>query len=212
MAAGVLGDLADKRAVDALLLARHDGDHGVRRQAIRSLGRLGDLRVADVLKQAVVANDVYVRGPAALALGHLRDTSAVIMLAKCVNPVMLNSHGGKAGGDLPSSIARVLGVLKDARGVDALIMLMKHRDVYVRRAAARSLGQIGDSRAVESLLLSLNSGSSALRQSVAKAMVSFKDPRIETALVNRLGEKVWDDPVLRYIQKLWMVKRKERIL
>ncbi|MYF16645.1 MAG: HEAT repeat domain-containing protein [Gemmatimonadetes bacterium] len=186
VAARFLGDLKDQRAVQALIVATEDQDRNVRRQAIQSLGKMRDMRAAGVLRHALVGEDRYVRGVAARALGALRDTSAVELLISLVDREM--HLQGRSGEEMMASIARALGVLNDRRGIDALIRLLGHPGIHVRRSAVESLGQIGDLRTTNALAQALNDSSVFVRWSAAWALVTLKDARVVPTLVEMLGK------------------------
>jgi cyclophilin family peptidyl-prolyl cis-trans isomerase/HEAT repeat protein len=83
--------------------------------------------------------------PVAYALQRLEDPRAL--------PALLAFASGP-GADAQAFAARGLGLLKDPKGVDALLRLIDLRDHEPRVAAqaVRALGQIGDGRATSSLL------------------------------------------------------------
>ena len=186
VAARFLGDLKDQRAVQTLLVATEDRDRNVRRQAIQSLGKMRDMRAAGVLRHALVGEDRYIRGVAARALGALRDTSAVELLISLVDREM--HLQGRSGEEMMASIARALGVLNDRRGIDALIRLLGHPGIHVRRSAVESLGQIGDLRTTNALAQALNDSSVFVRWSAAWALVTLKDARVVPVLVEMLSK------------------------
>ena len=186
VAARFLGDLKDRRAVQALLVATEDRDRDVRREAILSLGKMRDMRAAGALRDALTGEDRYVRGAAARALGALRDTSAVDLLISLVDQEM--HLQGRSGEELMESIARALGALSDSRGIDTLIRLLDHPGIQVRSSAAESLGQIGDVRVVDALAQGLNDSSVFVRWSAAWALVTLKDVRVVPVLVEMLNK------------------------
>jgi len=186
VAARFLGDLKDQRAVQALLIAVEDRDRDVRRQAIQSLGKMRDMRAAGMLRHALMGEDRYVRGVAARALGALRDTSAVELLISLVDREM--HLQGRSGEELMASIARALGALNDRRGIDALIRLLGHPGIHVRRSAVESLGQIGDLRTADALAQALNDSSVFVRWSAAWELVTLKDARVVPVLVEMLSK------------------------
>ena len=87
-----------------------------------------------------------------------------------------------------ASIARALGVLNDRRGIDALIRLLGHPGIHVRRSAVESLGQIGDLRTTNALAQALNDSSVFVRWSAAWALVTLKDARVVPVLVEMLSK------------------------
>jgi HEAT repeat protein len=76
-AAEALGELADARAVEALIAALELPDRLVRRAAVVSLGKIGGPAVVEPLVRALQDKERDVRGQAALALGAVGDARAV---------------------------------------------------------------------------------------------------------------------------------------
>jgi len=76
-AAWAIGELRDRRGVDALIAALSDADADTRRNAATALGSIRDKRAVDALVAAVKDPSPTVRKDAILALGELRTTEAI---------------------------------------------------------------------------------------------------------------------------------------
>ncbi len=76
-AAIVLGKLADKRAVPALIQALRDENESVRGVAATSLGRIGDKSAANALLQATNDSSEFVRAQARKALEAVSSAPSV---------------------------------------------------------------------------------------------------------------------------------------
>lgn len=76
-AAWILGEMADLRAVDALIEALDDDNFEVRSNAARALGRLSDPRAFQPLMRVLADEHLQVRRCAVEALGRLRDRRAI---------------------------------------------------------------------------------------------------------------------------------------
>ncbi len=76
IAATMLGDLGDIRAVDPLIAALEDADPAVQSAAAEALGKLGDPRAVGPLVEALKSHLVDLRRAAIGALGMLEDVRA----------------------------------------------------------------------------------------------------------------------------------------
>ena len=134
VAAGALGRLGDKRAVDPLIEALSDGMYLVRLSAAGALGRLGDKRAVDPLIKALSDDESVVRKAAAGALGRLGDRRAVDPLVKA----LLHKYYGTRW-----RAAEALGQLGDKRAVDPLIDALSDKQPDVCNAARAALKKLG---------------------------------------------------------------------
>ncbi len=137
-AVGILGDIAEKRAVDILRnfaekevdcsaaipvlidFLKH-GNSNLRWTTALALGKIGDVRAVPALIAALEDEDLGVRRRAVEALGKIID--------KC--------------GKVDSVVSALCGAMKD-------------NDEVVRRYASEELNKIGDGRAVSALVDALN--------------------------------------------------------
>lgn len=72
--------------------------------------------------------------------------------------------------DVRKNAAVVLGMIKDARALDALVKCLKDRDGIVRWSSAWSLGEIGDVGAIDGLVDALKDSYSTTRHRAAEAL------------------------------------------
>ncbi|GHO84567.1 HEAT repeat domain-containing protein [Dictyobacter formicarum] len=193
-AAEALGELGDKRAVVALLIATRDEDQYVRAQAAEALGKLGDYRAVEPL--ILMLHDEYTdaRSKAAEALGLLCDYRAVTPLILALNDkkerVRIEAiHALALLGDssaigplltlLPDSlyyerieIIEALGALNDEQAIEPLLQRALHDDEKrVRQESIVALGHLGDERVIEPLKEALTTTTdSFLRSYIIKAL------------------------------------------
>ena len=146
--ARALGNLNDRRGVDALIrLLGHSGIH-VRSSAAQSLGQIGDLRTADALAQALNDRSVFVRWSAAWALVTLKDARVV--------PVLVEMLG--KGANVQAAMGALGDIEPDWRNrrdvqekIDAWISAFENGKGMERIVAAMTLSEIGGDRVVEVL-------------------------------------------------------------
>ena len=146
--ARALGNLNDRRGVDALIrLLGHSGIH-VRSAAAQSLGQIGDPRTADALAQALNDRSIFVSWSAAWALVTLKDARVV--------PVMLEMLG--KGANVRMAVRALRDIEPDWRNrrdvqekIDAWISAFENGKGMERIVAAMTLSEIGGDRVVEVL-------------------------------------------------------------
>ena len=134
MAAEILGQLGDRRAVDPLIKALSHHNYDVRQAAAEALGQLGDDRAVDPLSKALADDDRWVRLAAAEALGQLGDKQAADSL---INALSDNYFSVRR------TAAKALGELGDKRAVDPLVKALSDDSSDVRKAAKTALKKLG---------------------------------------------------------------------
>ncbi len=134
----ILGEVKDRRAVDALLEALQSNDRLVA-MAAPSLVSIGDQNAVEPLIQCLHHQNDLVRVYAAWALGSLGNPAAVDQLIGC-----LSDRDPKLRG----TAAHSLGQLKARVAVPRLAALLTDTDDGVRISAVWALGNIGDSTAI----------------------------------------------------------------
>ncbi len=132
-AAGALGELGLKEAVEPLTEALGSRHAQVRAQAAVALGKIGDGRVFELLSQTLLDHDFIVRRAAVLAMGNMGDTTAVQALVDVL---------GDGDYRVREATAKVLGEIGGSRAVPPLIGLLKDRRRSVRASALGALTQI----------------------------------------------------------------------
>jgi HEAT repeat protein len=187
VAASLLGELGDKRAVDPLLAVLErsvwffrdgESDKGVdvaRAGAAKALGKLGDPKAAPALVAAMLKGSFALAEAARSALLELH---AVEQLTDLLD---------KSTGRERETVAGILGEMEDQRAVAPLIAALKAGEPDVRSAVARSLAALGDRSAVESLILALEDSDDAVRRAAAWALGALGDRRAVAALVTALN-------------------------
>lgn len=165
MAAAVLAEIGDARALDALILALQDVDWYVREQAALGLGRIGDACAANALIAALQDRDPLVRRAAIKALGEiapeeslerlalmLQDSSPPVRLAAAQalstveDPVIIDALVNALeaeNGEILLLVIRALTKLHAPQAVDALVRNLQHSDNQIRQAAADALAAMG---------------------------------------------------------------------
>jgi len=186
-AAGALGELKDRRAVEPLLAMLAEADAGVRRCAARALGEIGDARAVEPLAGRLQHDaNAGVRQGAALALSSFRDPRAVEPLAAML---------GDANPNLRQDAALALGEYRDLRAVAPLIEICRNsayaRGPHESRAHLQAyavLGRYRDPRAVKLLVAALDDANLALRPVVVYVLGEIGDPRAIEPLIRVLAK------------------------
>lgn len=180
-AAKALGKTKDTRAVDPLVAALRDEEWDVRATVARALGKIEDPRGVKPLVSLLTDNVLYVRLEAALALDQL-GWHAEADSEKAAYFV--------ARGDW-KACARI-----GPAAVEALIAVLRLKNLAGKSEAACALGQIGDPRAVTPLIAALrlydggfDVGQGFLRSSAAVALGRIKDPRAVEPLIEALKQR-----------------------
>ncbi len=196
MAARVLGDIGDVRAIDALLACLNHEDRGVSKNAILSLGKLGDRRVLPSLREILSGDDLQLKSATATALADLGDTTAIPLLMDQITPEIMQLRIGRIGRDIAYSIANALGKLKATQSVDLLMQLVTHSQSGTRVQALRALGNIGDFKATSSVRLALVDRDFHVRTTAVKTLAKLGDVHAVNDLITLLGSGKVSDPLL----------------
>lgn len=165
LAAMILGDIRDTRAVEPLMntLSFHSGDFPLdaprlRFESASALKKIRDPRAVEPLIRALKDDIPAVRESARTALEEI-GTEAVEQL----NRALLDPDPG-----IRVNIAKILGEFKDPRAVEPLIQALlvdaaEDKSWLFRVEAAKALGQIKDPRAIEPLNILLSDRVSHVR-------------------------------------------------
>ncbi len=198
-AACLLGDLADVRAVPALIeTLEHDADPEVRLWAADSLRLLRDARSIEPLITALSSAEADMREVIVRALGETAEAinsprAVAVLTGALADPdwgtrqsaaemlIRLKSDPNGAAerlllADLQAADAEIrlgsawsLVELGDGRAFDPLVRLLDHPDSPISSSAARGLGELGDQRAVAPLTMLLNHADEEVRHSAESA-------------------------------------------
>ena len=203
VAARVLGELGDPRAVDALIQATNDPDYSVRAKAILSLGKLGDTRAVPVLREILKGDDLSIKNPAIAALANLADTASVPLMLAQLTPEVLQARGRNQGGHIPYAVAVALGDLKAPEGISVLRKLLLHPNAGVRHQAVASLGKVGDKTVVDEVVNLLQDRKLSVRSAAAKSLGRLGADRATPDLIALLGtDKVSDRALVTALDQL----------
>ncbi len=177
-AAGVLRELRDPSALDALIVALGDEDAGVRFQAAAALGELGDPRAIRPLVATLKDPDNDVRWAASFAL---RDLGA-----RAVDSLVIALEDSDS--KVRAGAARALGEIRDPRAVDPLIARLEDSQPVVQSIAASALVRIG-APAAERLIPALRGGDLAAVARAYLFFVAWAEPGSEDVLIQTLNTK-----------------------
>jgi len=139
-----LGQIGDRRAVEALIANLNSSYMTIRRDCAEALGKIGDERSVEALAAKLIDTHPEVKQSAASALEKLNyepedpKQKAIYLIAK-------DFYG--YGSYTYEKLVEI-----GAPAVEPLIKVLGDRDLYARKHAANALGQIGDSRAVVPLI------------------------------------------------------------
>ena len=170
-AAERLGQLKDRRAVEALLVALTGGERDSRVQyaAATALREIGDPRAVPALVETLQHHeDDFVRVFAAWILGKLADTQVVDVLVK-----VLQEGSGLDGMAVRGAAAGTLGEIGDPRAVEPLIAALVRDDKWeVHRTIVEALEKIGGPQVIEALKRVQNSNrhDQVVREAAALAL------------------------------------------
>jgi HEAT repeat protein len=168
LAAGLLGGLKDRRAIEPLTAAiQEDEDWMLRKASAIALGLLGAPESLAPLVGALEDEHVEVRFVAASALGVLQNGNAVEPLIRA-----LDDEDPYVAG----IAAHSLGELGDRKAVDALIAFaVRSAGSWESRSfAVHALGAIGDPRAIEPLERLLADPHEQVRETAEKAIMRLR--------------------------------------
>lgn len=203
VAARVLGELGDVRAVDILINSLQTRDRRLRNNAILALGNLGDQRAIPILQNILNGQDLRIKHAAILALASLNDTTVVPLMIAQLTPETLALRSGQPGWDIPLGVAAALGNLRSSKKMDVLISLLNHKQGRVRQQAVRSLGKIGDQRAAGAVSKLLQDASSQVRNAAVRTLATLGTKKVVDDLIVLLGTgKASDKRVVSTLDQL----------
>jgi HEAT repeat protein len=173
-AAHVLGDLASKEAVPALVEALGDEERDVRAAAVRSLGQLRDPAAVEPLVRALVHHEVprAASSQALLAIGPL-----------AADPLRDLARSQEC--ELHATAIELIGLVGDASDGPWLEVRLNDESPAVRANAAGALGRLGDEDAATSLRIALYDATMPVRVAAARALGAIGDTEAREALLER---------------------------
>jgi len=184
-----LGALGDVGAVDVLVEALGDRDHGVRRRVVKALAKIGKGAV-NALLVTLESHDWELRRQAVETLGIIGDPRAVQPLVAALGDQDIGVRWQairaleRIGSPAVEPLVSVLGMTKNgvrwwaataveklgAVAVQALIRALSDTNWELRQQVAEVLGALGDRRAVEPLVATLRDSNSGVAARAAVAL------------------------------------------
>jgi HEAT repeat protein len=164
VAAWALGEIADTRAIPPLVRALGDTDPETRKFATRALTKFGPL-ASDALLAALADPSALVRRYAVRALGQTQERRAL-------EPLLARQE--QIDQDV---LLWALGRLGDLRGLPVLARASGAADWKVRLAAVQALGDLADLAAVPTLKQSLGDPEWIVREWAARGLESLTGER-----------------------------------
>lgn len=164
-AAWALGEIADARAIPVLVRALGDTDPETRKFATRSLTKFGPL-ASDALLAALTDPAAPVRRYAVRALGQMQERRAV-------EPLL--TLAGQVDQEV---LLWAFGRLGDMRGLPVLERAAGAADWKVRLAAVQGLGDLADPAAVPALKKALADPEWIVREWAARGLESVTGQRV----------------------------------
>jgi HEAT repeat protein len=194
----VLGQMKDPRAIEPLISTLKDSEVGVRVAAVEALGQMKD---PQAVKLSVVALLQYESLLGPLSRAELKAVQRVFLNigSPAVNPLVEGLKGSNA--KVYIAAAHTLGLLKDPRAIDPLLVALGDKKERVRdsrdtvewwqmhEAAMRALGQIRDPRAVDALLAAFKDKDRSVHGPAAVALGQTRDSRVVDALLAAFKDK-----------------------
>lgn len=180
-AARALGEIADPRAVNALLEGTlRDPSALVRMEAAVALGKIGDEKAVEALQLALADPDPIVR---------LHALEALEMIGPSAGEVL----EGSLTDDDPEVRHRTAAVLERLGYVQAQLDRLKSEDAVERAMARRKLALIGKAGLRESLLAGLQDPDFRVRAQVCQVLAELgeKSPGILEALHLATSDREW---------------------
>ncbi len=186
LAAELLGRVGNAKAVPALLetvQATRTEDGDVRDIALRALARIADPGSVAPLTTALESADAWLAPHVADILARHGETAVESLLALLDRDAPPRSRAWAAN---------VLGELRAAPALTALLRSLDDPDDEVRAKSATALGRLGDRSAVGPLLERLLTDSAPfVRARIANALGQFGDVDVTDRLVHALGDPAW---------------------
>lgn len=194
VAARVLGELGDSRAVTELLLAIRDPDLRVRNQAVRSLGILGDPASGPALREVLSGPDLAMKSEAAITLSKLGDRDAIPDILALITPDIMKARNARDGAQIPYGVARAIGNFQAREGVAVLGQLLNHHWENVRREAVVAFGKLGDPNSGRRVVSALQDRSTNVRLTAVQTLAKLDVKESVHEIIGQLG--VSDDRVI----------------
>lgn len=144
---------------------------------ISAAGELGDRRAVHPLIIFGLENPQMSR----------RITDALVSIGAAGVPGLIEIADKDDAGEVLSAII-ALGQIKDKRGLDSIVRILKSDMATLRCHAAEALGEMADSKSIKHLITALEDPDPNVRANVAAALAKVPDERCVAPLVKALND------------------------
>jgi HEAT repeat protein len=188
MVAGSLLQQGDERGRSALKKLLKGADEFEQTSLHRMMAQAGDRDATQALLSQLKPQTLgasRASRDAAEALGRVRDVSTLPALAQAVLELQE---------DESFYAAQAIANMRDPKGTDQGIALLRHKYSTLRVWGARILGWAKDPRGTDALVAALQDEDAAVRQHVSRALIAIGDRRSLNAVIPMLQDP---DPLVR---------------
>lgn len=168
------GQLADARAIPALVELARRPDKSLRAGAVWALGRIDDARVVAPLSAAMTDEQPLVRQLACLGLGASGDKKATEL-------AIATLRSADAPTEVRAACAHALGAARVQAAAPALAQALGAGADDIARVAAWALGRLGGDELLPPLVAASFAGRGAVRTTAARAVVEILAPDAQAA-------------------------------
>lgn len=182
-AARILGEIGDKKAINALILLLGDESGHVRQTSAIALGNIGDAAASKPLIDLL--NDQYenVQEAAVEALGRIKDKSLIPHFIKMLSNENVN---------IRQNAVKILGNLKAKEAIGNLLFMLKDESHNVRKSAVTAIDSINVPASEGGLMLALTDEDKDVRYAAVTALVGKKNKKFLYPLISLLKDNdIW---------------------
>lgn len=182
-AAHILGEIGDKKSVNALILFLGDENGHVRQTSATALGKIGDAAAAKSLIDLLSDEYPNVQEAAIEALGRINDRTLIPHFLKMLANEDENIRG---------NVAKILGRLKAKETISNLLFMLKDESPYVRQRTVDALGSINDPATEGGLMIALTDEDKMVRLAAVSALIEKKNKKFLQPLTSLLKDNdIW---------------------
>jgi HEAT repeat protein len=168
----ILGTIASRKALPAVIECLQHADIRVRKEAIRSLTQIGGDEAESAILEVLRSPDTELYSQAIASLGVMKSKKSLLELIKIVNSsdIFLRTLS------LKIDVLAAMALIRDRQVTPLLVMLMEERNLLavtrgrqLKTAIAACLGKLGDDRALP-ILTKFSSSGGELGSACAEAI------------------------------------------